>query len=63
MLGRSAAAVRQWALDGSIPACRVGARGRIRIPAQALREAIEAKVGRPAGPPGNAAQAATSGDQ
>jgi hypothetical protein len=55
MLGRSAAAVRQWALDGSIPACRVGARGRIRIPAQALREAIEAKVGRPARPPGNAA--------
>jgi excisionase family DNA binding protein len=50
MLGVSARCVRGWAVDGKIPAVRIGPRGKLMIPKEGLRTAIELETGRPAQP-------------
>jgi excisionase family DNA binding protein len=47
-LGVTAPTVRAWVAQELIPAARVGQRGRLRFDLEAVRQAIEAKVKRPA---------------
>jgi DNA-binding transcriptional MerR regulator len=54
-IGASPATIREWVRRGLVPAARAGDKGRLRFDLAAVRKAIEAKGGRPAGQPGNAA--------